>query len=319
MFARIRTLLTAFLGSAALLVPPAPAAPAPEWQEVFSPDGTITRAPVPVRSQPPAAPAQVRAEVMPIQQTGPSDSRFDLVIVGDGYTRADLDTYHQQAVRRWEELAAVEPFRTYRDSFNVWQVDVLSDESGVDHDPTLGIRRDTALDMGFWCQGTAPGTERLLCVNETKARQYAELAPEADQVLALGNSAKYGGAGGGIATSSGGNARSGLIVVHELGHSVGGLADEYDHPDDLYTGPEPSEPNVSTYTREEMEQGRVKWHAYLGRPSPDGGVVGAYEGGYYHRRGIYRPTQDSVMRTLGKEFNLPGRDAMIGAIEAKLS
>ncbi|WP_344679244.1 M64 family metallopeptidase [Saccharopolyspora taberi] len=318
---RIRTSLAAFAGSAALLAAPLPAysgAPESEWMEVFSPDGAISRALVPVRPQPPAAPQDVRADVVPIQQTGPSSERFDLVIVGDGYARADLGAYHEQAVRRWEELAAVEPFRSYRESFNVWQVNVVSAESGVDNDPTMGVRRDTALDMGFWCRGDDPNTERLLCVNETKARQFAALAPEAEQVLALGNSAKYGGAGGGIATSSGGNDRAGLIVVHELGHSVGGLADEYDYPEDTYTGPEPSEPNVSIHTREEIEQGRLKWHEYLGKPSPDGGVVGAFEGAYYHRRGVYRPTEDSVMRTLGKEFNLPGRDAMIRAFEAAL-
>lgn len=256
--------------------------------------------------------------MVPIQHTGPSERRFDLVIVGDGYTQADLPAYHQQAVSKWEELSAVEPFKSYKDSFNVWQINVISRESGVDGDPTMGIQRDTAMDMGFWCQGTAPRTERLLCANENKVNQFAALAPEADQVIALGNSTKYGGAGGKVATSSGGNPQAGQIVVHELGHSIGGLADEYDFPYGSYRGPELSEPNVTIRTRQEIEQGRVKWYQYLGKPSPDGGMIDAYEGARYHKRGIYRPTVNSVMRTLGREYNLPSRDALIQAIQAKL-
>ncbi|MDA0632552.1 M64 family metallo-endopeptidase [Nonomuraea sp. MCN248] len=45
----------------------------------------------------------------------------------------------------------------------------------------------------------------------------------------MANSGTYGGAGGAYATASGSNAISALISPHELGHSRGGLQDEYDH------------------------------------------------------------------------------------------
>lgn len=316
---RRRSVFTAFLAGATLLAVPAAAVPAladpppTEIREVFSPDGTIDRVRVPVVDQPAAPQAEVVADVVPIQETGPSDQRFDLVFVGDGYTDGDLETYHQHVVDRWNELIQVEPFRELANSFNVWQVNVISNESGVSGDPTEDVARDTALEMAFWCGGT----ERLLCVNETKAMQFAELAPEADQVLALGNSTKYGGAGGTVATSSGGNDLSGQIVPHELGHSIAGLADEYDYPNDLYTGPEPAEVNVSIHTSDEMADQQAKWYSYLGRSSPDGGTVGTYEGAYYHVRGVYRPTEDSLMRSLGKPFNLIGLDVMREALLAK--
>ncbi|MCM6773915.1 M64 family metallopeptidase [Nocardia sp. CDC159] len=283
-----------------------------EQREVFSPDGTITRVDVPVQREAPAPRSAVRADVVPIQQTGPSSERFDLVFVGDGYTSSQLGTYKEHVVNRWNELTQVEPFKSYKQRFNVWAVNVVSRQSGVDHDPR-GTLRDTALDMTFWCGGT----ERLLCVNETKAFQYARLAPEVDQVVALANTTKYGGAGGRVATSSGGNAQAGQIVVHELGHSVGGLADEYDYPNDRYTGREPSEVNASKYTSAQMRQNKAKWYQYLGKQSPDGGVVGTYEGAVYHKRGVYRPTENSLMRSLGREFNLIGLDAMKAAIERK--
>ncbi|WP_069160439.1 M64 family metallopeptidase [Nocardia altamirensis] len=283
-----------------------------EEREVFAPDGTISRVVVPVPQQPPAQRSAVQADVVTIQQTGPSSERFDLVFVGDGYTSSELGTYKQHAINRWNEIAQLEPFKSHKNSFNVWAVNVVSQQSGVDNDPR-GTMRNTALDMTFWCGGT----ERLLCVNETKAQQYARLAPQVDQVIALGNTTKYGGAGGKVATSSGGNAQAGQIVMHELGHSMAGLADEYDYPNDRYTGSEPREVNASKYTEAQMRANRTKWYQYLGKQSPDGGVVGTYEGAVYHKRGVYRPTENSLMRALGREFNLIGLDAMKAAIKRK--
>lgn len=305
--------------TALLLATSAPVAAAPnefELREVFSPDGTISKVLVPIARNLPDAADEVLAQIGIVHNSGPSDQRFDLVFVGDGYTKADLPAYERDVREKWAELSQVEPFKSLTGHLNVWRVDVVSTESGVDHDPAQGVLRDTALDMGFWCQGRS-STERLLCVNETAANQYAALAPQADQVIALGNTAKYGGAGGPVATAAGGNAQSGQIAIHELGHSMGGLADEYYSPGDPYTGPELTEPNATVLTEQQMREQGAKWHALIGQPTPDGGVIGVYEGGRYQERGIFRPSQDSIMRTLGREFNLIGRKAMTDAILAK--
>ncbi|WP_329788780.1 M64 family metallopeptidase [Lentzea sp. DG1S-22] len=314
---RSRLLLPALTVTALALfaqVPTGGAAPAMEWREVFGEDGSITQ----VRT--PKAPAEksaglqalAAAEVTKVFGDRDSSDAFDLVFVGDGYTADDLATYTANVQSKWDELSAVEPFATYKAYFNVWQVNVISNESGVDHDPTKGIAKDTALDMGFWCQGRDANTERLLCVNETKAKEYAALAPQADQVIALGNTAKYGGAGGSVATAAGSNASAGQIAIHELGHSIGGLADEYDYPYATYTGTEPREFNVT------KDPTGAKWGEYLGQPSPDGGVIAPVEGARYYKNGLYRPTENSIMRTLGKQFNSIGRDAMVKAFKAKI-
>jgi hypothetical protein len=278
--------------------------------EIPSTDGTIRR--VWLKDQDQGATEGVaHADVTPIQVTGPVGNRIDLVFVGDGYTRADLDTFHQHVQSKWEELAAVEPFLTYRELFNVWAVDVVSRDSGVDNDPTQGILRDTALDSTFFCAGV----ERLLCGSRGRAYSYASQAPAVDHVVLLANSTKYGGAGytlGAMATASGGHPLSGQIVVHELGHSIGQLADEYEYGGpETYTGPEPREANVTTYTADVLAAEQLKWWIWLGEESPDGGVVGTYESAYYSLFGIYRPTENSLMRVLNSEFNLPGREAMI--------
>ncbi|WP_112275015.1 M64 family metallopeptidase [Lentzea terrae] len=314
---RSRLLLPALTVTALALfaqVPAGGAAPAMEWREVFNEDGSITQTLTP---KPPAEKTTgfrttAAAEVVKIWGDRDSADAFDLVFVGDGYTSDDLATYSANVKSKWDELSAVQPFADFKPYFNVWQVNVISTESGVDHDPTKGLLKDTALDMGFWCQGRDANTERLLCVNETKAKEYAALAPQADQVIALGNTTKYGGAGGSVATASGSNAQAGQIAIHELGHSIGGLADEYDYPYANYTGLEPREINVT------KDPTGAKWGEYLGQPSPDGGVIAPVEGARYYKTGLYRPTANSIMRTLGKEFNLIGRDAMVKAFKAKI-
>ncbi|MFD9502001.1 M64 family metallopeptidase [Streptomyces sp. NPDC060035] len=310
-------LTVAVLCAAGLAAMPAGAAAAgtaqpTEWREVFSPDGTVTRVEIPKQAEGPAAFADVRAaaasEVTALQETGPSASRFDVVIVGDGYTASEMGLLRQHAQSKWNEIADTAPWNTYRQSINVWLVNVVSNESGVDNDPSQGVNRDTALDMYFNCGGI----ERLLCLNESKAKEYAAQAPEADAILAVGNSATYGGAGyPSLATVSGGNAQAGRIAIHELGHSVGGLADEYYTPGTAYTGGEPKEPNVTT------DPSGSKWASYLGLSTPDGGVIGAYQGGHQYERGIYRPSQDSLMRNIDKPFNLIGLAAMEGAISSR--
>ncbi|MEV0646858.1 M64 family metallopeptidase [Phytomonospora sp. NPDC050363] len=309
------TLLPAPAASAAEPVPAGSHAVKTELREVFSPDGTITRAPISVPATESQAPASevAAAAVTPIINNGDPATHLDLVIVGDGYTSTQLGTYDSHVRSKVDELFAVEPFASYKSLFNVWKVDVVSQQSGVDHDP-YGTYRTTALDMYFHCGGTA----RLLCVNETKANQYARQAPDVDQVVALANTTTYGGAGGGVATASGGNASAGQIVVHELGHSIGGLADEYDYGGGTnYTGAELREANASIHQRSTMVSRQTKWWRWMGQSTPDGGVIDTFNGCRYYTNGIYRPSSNSIMRTLGRQFNLPGREQMIASFYAK--
>ncbi len=241
-----------------------------------------------------------------------ADNRVDLVMVGDGYTSAEQTQFQQDAAAMTSSFFNHEPFTTYQNYFMVHSVSVISNESGVDNDPNQGINRDTALDMGFWCGGT----ERLLCVNVSKAYSYANNAPDVDQVIALANSTKYGGAGytgSDLATSSGQNSSSSEVVVHELGHSFGNLADEYDYGGGTtWTGGEVPEPNVSIMDSAAMAGSGQKWDAWLGvNQGAFDGLVGTYEGARYYKKGIYRPTNNSLMRALNRPFNLPSVESLL--------
>ncbi|MFG2827453.1 M64 family metallopeptidase [Streptomyces sp. NPDC048434] len=257
-------------------------------------------------------------DVTSIVQNGPVGTKLDVVFIGDGYTAAQQEDFHADVRAKWAKISAVEPYASYAGLFNVWAVDAVSNESGVSGDPTKDVVHDTALDSAFFCDGT----ERLLCVDTGKVESYASKAPAADLVVMLANSTKYGGAGyndvssqvgyDGIATASSDNDRSDQIAVHETGHSLGKLADEYDYGQSgTYSGPEPAEANLTTLSADQMTAQQQKWYRWIGQESPDGGAVGAFEGGGYYQYGLNRPTENSIMRTLGREFNLPGREAMI--------
>jgi len=211
---------------------------------------------------PPPAPGGVgvAATSTTIVNNGPSANRIDLVTVGDGYTAAQMATYYSHVTNVINLFFAQEPLNEYSTCFNVHRVDVASNESGVDNDPTSGISRDTALDAGFWCADI----ERLLCVNTNKAWSYAGSAPACEQVLVLVNSSKYGGAGyTNLATVAGANSSAVEVALHEFGHSFAKLGDEYDYGGSTtYTGGEPADPNASIYQS-------AQW-----RPAPRSGTAG---------------------------------------------
>ena len=247
-----------------------------------------------------------------VLDNGPIENRIDLVWIGDGFTEADLPSWPPIVVDGYQELFLYEPFTRYQEYFNVHRVDVISPESGVDNDPVEGIDRDTALDMRFWCSNI----ERLLCINTTKAAQMAAFAPDVDQIAAVANSTKYGGAGyttAEIGTYSGFNAAAVDVFIHELGHSLGNLADEYTYggSGSTYPGGEPNAANASTLDAGQMNGSGLKWDAWLGSNEAGVGPHDCFEGCAYYPQGIYRPSNYSMMRVLAQPFNSPSREGLI--------
>ncbi|MGW0735225.1 M64 family metallopeptidase [Streptomyces sp. NPDC002851] len=309
---------------------PAPSTDGPTVEAEYfpHPEGTGRTTRVPVNSPPQlvssrddlsAREAAGDGDVTPIAETGPSADRLDVTIIGDGYTAAEERDFLADAKAKWADVTGIEPYRSYTGLFNVWAVSAASAESGVSGDPDSSVVRNTALGSYFWCDDI----ERLLCADLDKVKSYADKAPETDLVVVVANSTKYGGAGysgldgdygfAGVSTLSSDNDRSSLIAAHEIGHSIGLLADEYTYDDyGTYDGPERPAPNVSIHDAEQLAARKTKWYRWLGENDPSGGTVGAYEGGDYYPRGIRRPTESSLMRTLAAtEFNLPGREALI--------
>jgi hypothetical protein len=127
-----------------------------------------------------------------------------------------------------------------------------------------------------------------------------------EHIIILANTNVYGG--GGIYNSytltTTGNPQFEPVVVHEFGHSFGGLADEYfyngDVMDDTYpTDVEPWEPNITTLVDFDS-----KWKKLIPKktptPTPAADAakypIGLFEGGGYSFKGIYRPADNCRMR-----------------------
>jgi hypothetical protein len=261
-----------------------------------------------------------RLPVSPLSGLGPfgpdPTNRVDMVFVGDGYTASQMSKYASDVNRIRNGVFAHEPFKTYRNYFSIYRVDVVSNESGVDHDPAQGVMRDTALGMGFWCSGL----ERLLCIDQTKAYAFANNAPHRDVIFAIANASKYGGAGySNLSTVSSNNTWTNEVATHEFGHSFANLADEYFTPGTTWSGGEPSDWNVSTLQSAQMAAQSAKWWHWLGLPSRAGGTIGTYRGGKYAANGIWRPTNTSLMKDLGRPFNEPSIERLVFEIYRRVS
>jgi hypothetical protein len=240
-----------------------------------------------------------------ILNNGDPANRIDLVILGDGYTAAEMPRYAQDAARVVSGCFAQEPFRAYRLLFNVHRVDVISPESGANHpERRPPVVRNTALDAAYNCAGI----QRLICVNLSKVNGVLQrsLRPgQRDLVLVLVNDPEYGGSGGQIGVASM-HPDAIELALHEMGHTIGLLADEYGGN----SGPacnasvEPREVNITRETRRDL----LKWQHWLTSvapiPSMDArpGAPGLYEGGRYCDRALYRPTFNSKMRSLDRPF-----------------
>ncbi|GAA4488657.1 M64 family metallopeptidase [Actinoallomurus oryzae] len=269
------------------------------------------------------------AKVVPVQVTGDPAKRFNVVILGDGYTEADMPKFRENVDREISTLFAFEPWKSYRSYVNVYRVEIVSGESGVSCDPSVtSPERTTPLSMRFWSGCRTDGIQRLLVMDDEAAGRYADMVPGTSaanrQIVALANSTTYGGAGGTYATASGGNAMSSLIMPHEIGHSLGGLQDEYNYyqrgvPGGAYTGGEPDSIHHTLLTEQQMREQHAKWWRWLGDRSTAGGVIGRYEGGMYDTTGVWRPSEHSMMKTLGYAYDQVERERMTQAISAKLN
>ena len=218
------------------------------------------------------------ANVVPVHISGDPENRWNLVILGDGYTAEEMGDFDEAVERHMNVMWSIEPYRSYKNYINVYAVQIPSVDSGTScEDGPDGARLDTALNMQFWSGCRATGVERLLVMDNTKAKQYAQRVPEYDQILALANSSLYGGAGGSYATASADNAMSALISPHELGHSFGRLQDEYDYYNrgettGDYTGREPGSIHHTIMSVEQMADQQRKWMALVhnfNRMDPD--------------------------------------------------
>jgi hypothetical protein len=211
---------------------------APVWSTDVDPASRfVNRAPL----------AQHAGRVWPVFESGPAAEKVDLLIIGEGYTAAEMPKFHRDVRRLLPALFAEEPFKSRRSDFNVRALDLPSATSGVNR-ANAGVFRRTPISAEY----NIFDSERYVLTFDNRALRDAASAAPYEFIEILVNEKTYGG--GGIfnaqATASVDSAFSPYVFVHEFGHHFAALADEYYTSDVAYeTGgaqkPEPWEPNVT--------------------------------------------------------------------------
>ena len=195
--------------------------------------------------------------VWPVFVNGPPADKVDILVIGEGYTAAEMPKFHRDVKRLLPALFAEEPFKSRRSDFNVRALDLASADSGVNR-PNAGVFRRTPLSAEY----NIFDSERYVLTLDNRALRDAASAAPYEFIEILVNDRTYGG--GGIfndqATASVDSAFSSYVFVHEFGHHFAALADEYYTSDVAYeTGtaerPEPWEPNVTAL----RDPDRLKW------------------------------------------------------------
>jgi hypothetical protein len=282
----------------------------------------------------PASPTAINRErrippfkLVPLMMNGESSRKVDIVIVGDGYRRDDLEKFRKDAKHFSDVMFATSPFKERIKDFNIWTIEVVSADSGIDK-PDAGRWKNTALGCAYNTFGSA---RYVLTENNRALRDIISAAPY-DFVTILVNDNRYGG--GGIynlyTTTYTQTDRPGMewqmdyVYVHEFGHSFGGLGDEYyssqvSYNDFYRKGIEPWEPNLTALS----DKKNLKWKRFVekGTPLPTQWGKTEYDSlgrerakldrlapDYYEKR---KPLYDAELKIL-KESRFAGK---VGAFE----
>ncbi len=217
--------------------------------------------------------------------------RFSLVVLGDGYTAAEhaevpraprqapehplehravpqLPQLHQR-LRGRDRLAASRASRAIRRSAQ---------------------RRNTPLRHAVRRRLHQHQRARHHGAAATGTRSRAAVRANGDAGTStrssiIANTDTYGGIGGSLATTSGGNALGPLITPHELGHSLGGLHGRVHLQRARQAGRHIHRRRASLDSHDaarrasDMRAQQAKWFRWLGEASESGGEIGRFEGG----------------------------------------
>lgn len=224
-----------------------------------------------------------------LQKAADTTRCIHIAYVAEGYTKAEMPKFLEDARKAMGYLFSYEPFKSSRNRFSLVAVESPSVDSGVSI-PRKGIWKNTALLSNY----DTFYSERYLTTLHLKRLHDCLAGIPYEHIIVLVNTERYGG--GGILNSydlcAAHNSTFRPVVVHEFGHSFAGLADEYAYdteevpmyPHDV----EPWEKNITTKV-----DFKGKWENLIGKDPK----AGFYEGAGYSPKGVYRAYSDCRMRT----------------------
>lgn len=237
-----------------------------------------------------------------IADTSNINKCVNVAIIAEGYTAAEMPEFRKYAKATCDYMFMHSPFKDAKDKFNFVAVESPSIDSDVSI-PRQNIWRNTAVSSHF----DTFYSDRYLTTSHIRDMHDLLAGIPYAHIIVLANTDTYGG--GGIFNSytltTTKHDAFGVVVVHEFGHSFGGLGDEYYYENDTFSDTyplnvEPWEPNITT-----LVSFNNKWKNLLkkGTPVPTPAVdgmkypIGVFEGAGYSAKKIYRPAIDCRMKT----------------------
>ncbi len=255
----------------------------------------------------------------------------DLVFMGDCFDAKDIaeGKYLDAMNEAIGYFFAVEPYKTYRDYFNVYTIFGLSPDSGVGDVNTI---REAKFGSAYALGGITP--------DESVCFEYACKAPTVTQdkigrtlVTLIENTEDYGGItymwGDGSAIACCPMSRDvypydfrGLVQHEAGGHGFGKLGDEYIyHNAFIQTCTCLCCPHVEEFNANKSRgwfenlsltgnMYDVPWSHFIFDPQYSN-LVDIYEGGYMHMRGVFRSEPNSCMNNNVPYFSAISREAIV--------
>jgi hypothetical protein len=178
-----------------------------------------------------------------------------------------MEKFRDDAKRLTGFMMNTEPFKSHKTDFNIRAIETPSESSGVNK-PHQGVFKRTPLSVHY----SSFDSERYALTYDNRTiRDIASQVPY-DLMVILINERTYGG--GGIynlySTVAADNKFSEYIMIHEMGHQIAALADEYYTSAVSYEIPEvkvePWEPNITAL----LDKNNLKWKDLVepGTPLP---------------------------------------------------
>lgn len=249
------------------------------------------------------SPLRQRYATLDLHVVAPAAEAYDLLIVPEGYAEADSVKLRKDVARASQAILGCEPFSENAQRINIRALCCYSKESGISKENSKDSVRHTVLGTSFYTFGT----ERYLMLEDVWQLHTLCAQVPYEHILILCNTQKYGG--GGIYnwySTVSDNKYFDYVCVHELGHGIAGLADEYYTSEvavqDFYPeGVEPVEPNITNlvdFSRKwlDMLDPRTKIPTKLTEKTAE--TLGVYEGAGYCAKGLYRPWKDCTMKEI---------------------
>jgi hypothetical protein len=248
-----------------------------------------------------------RYDTFDVEVHGGTENRVDIVVLPEGYTEQERGKFEAAARDFAESIFSFEPYRELRDRFNVRAVWVPSEDSGVTM-PGAGVWRNTSAGASFW---TFDSERYQMTEDFHTLRDQAGHVPY-ELIYILSNTDKYGGGGiynfYGISSAGEATPSKAGVYIHEFGHLLMGLGDEYvggvsyDEQSMYPAHREPWEVNITTLVDFEGKAWSRMLPADTQIPTPvtpeRDEVLGVYEGGGYLPEGVYRPWPNCLMNNL---------------------